>query len=311
MEGLGIHPVICKYGITAAPLYDVRTALNQLMPYDVVVFNAASKGYTPLVEALRHAEKKMIAIYHGSFCSLSFTGAFDETERENLSLMLHWQKSGLISRIGFVNRSSAEYFATLGYDAHWAPNVPSTVEAHHSTPEQWLERGDTRPHIGVFGSANPIKNTLASIAIALAVEDGVVHTLAAPPRNLPGHEDVVSRVVAHGFMSRDDLLEALGRMHVSLMLSFSEAYGLLMTDSLAVGTPCIVGPACRPLLTDFGADKELARYIYVERVDDARAVVDRIKLCIHDRNVVSEMCKERVRQLRDGSRQIMGEFLSV
>lgn len=311
MQGLGIHPVVCKYGITAAPLYDLRATLAQLHPYDVIIFNAASKGYVPLIEALRQSGKTLLAIYHGSFCSLSFTGAFDETERENLALLLSWQTRGLIGRLGFVNQSSAQYFASLGYDAHWAPNVPSAINLHHSTPLNWLDHGDTRPHIGVFGSSSPIKNTLASIAIALAVKDGVIHTLETPPRSIPGHEDAAPRIVAHGFMPRDELLEVLGRMHVSLMMSFSEAYGLLMTDSMTVGTPCIVGPACKPLLTDFGADTELARYLYVERADDAREVVERIELCIRDRGTVSEMCKARVRRLIDGSRQIMGEFLDV
>jgi glycosyltransferase involved in cell wall biosynthesis len=310
MKELGATPVVCTYGQADKPLYDFNSMFEKLSKYDAVIFNAACPGYIPLVKALSDEGIKTYALYHSAFGGFSFDHLFDGSERQNLQLMLDWSKSGLIKKVGFVNRGSAEYFATLGYKTGWLPNVPSQVIENHSTPVEWKRRGDNNIHIGAFSRINAMKNTMTSVAAALSIPNSLVHTVDKVVWMPPGLLDACNRIVTHGWLSKDALADAMARMHVNTMLSFTESYGLLVTESWAVGAPCIIGPSCKPLLDEFEANYMLKEFLYVERTDDAADIVKKLNLCITHRNELSDACKQRVTLLRKFGMEFVEEFFN-
>jgi hypothetical protein len=102
----------------------------------------------------------------------------------------------------------------------------------------------------------------------------------------------------------------MARMHVNTMLSFTESYGLLVTESWAMGAPCIIGPACKPLLDEFEANYMLKEFLYVERMDDAAEIIKKLQRCIDNRSEVSDACKQRVKLLRKFGMTFVQEFFN-
>jgi glycosyltransferase involved in cell wall biosynthesis len=224
-----------------------------------VIVNAAEFGFKPLIRKLAKS-RTVYTIYHGSFCAFSFK-LFEE-ERGNLQSMLDMQMDGIIKRIGFVNEASAKFYKQLGYDTHWTPNIPMKYI------------GGTKAHginIGVFSDISDIKNTVTAVSCALMIPGAVVHTIY-PIEPVPGISK--ERIIVHGKLNKPALLKLMGYMNVTLMLSFSESYGLLVTQSMAVGTPCIVGPACLPLLAPEHHG------MYVERLDSVDKIIEAINYCL-------------------------------
>jgi glycosyltransferase involved in cell wall biosynthesis len=327
MKELGADPIVVTYGQSAQPLYDLKQMTAKLSQYDAVIFNAACPGYDPLVRALADEGIRLYALYHSGFCGFAFDNLFDESERANLQRMLDWSKQGLVRKVGFVNRGSADYYAALGYHTAWLPNVPAPVAEKHSTPAEWSQRGDLHTHIGAFSRINPMKNTMSAVAAALAIPNSKVHTVD-PVRWMPpgtaavggtpavggtaavGGTTAGSSIVVHGWLSKTALADAMARMHVNLMLSFTESYGLLVTESWGMGAPCIIGPACKPLLEEFEQNYLLSQYLYVERMDDAADIMRKINLCIQHRDELSVECKQRVRLLRKFGLSRVKEFFN-
>jgi glycosyltransferase involved in cell wall biosynthesis len=306
MSELGADPIKCIYSQSAPKaLFDVKEiAANIKSKYDVVIFNAACPGYTELVKELQ-GFVKIYALYHSGFCGFAFDNLFDANERANLQTMLDWAKEGLIKKVGFVNRGSADYYQSLGFPAAWLPNVPNCATT--CCTNNLFKDG--KIHIGVFSRLNPMKNTMSALAAALSVPNSIVHVIDKPQWLPPGLADKAGNIVVHGWLSKEALSDAMSRMHVNLMLSFTESYGLLVTESWAVGTPCIVGPSCKPLIDEIEQNYMLSQYMYVERMDDAKDIVDKINLCITYRDRVSEMCKDRVKLLRSVGLQKLQEFI--
>jgi hypothetical protein len=312
MQELGATPIICNYAQNPGVHFDLKATVASIVGgYDAVIFNAACPGYEKLAKVLCDEGIRTYALYHGGFCGFAFDNLFDASERANLQTMLDWSKRGLVRKVGFVNRGSAEYFKALGYKTGWLPNVPAPSLEKHSDPSYWKEQGDINPHIGVFSKGNVMKNTMSAVAAALAIPNSRVHTVDgigwAPP-GFPEWDG--SRLVTHGWLTKTALADAMARMHTNMMLSFTESYGLLVTESWGVGTPCIIGPACKPLLDEFEQNYWLQEYMYVERMDDASDILQKLRLCISNRAEVSAACKERVKLLRKFGLAHVEEFFN-
>jgi hypothetical protein len=152
---------------------------------------------------------------------------------------------------------------------------------------------------------------MSAVAAALAVPNSRIHTVEPIKWVPPGFTSWDgSALINHGWLSKDTLADAMARMHVNLMLSFTESYGLLVTESWGVGTPCIIGPACKPLLDEFEQNYWLQEYLYVERMDDASEILKKIRLCMEHRDEVSAACKDRIGLLRKFGISRVEEFFN-
>jgi glycosyltransferase involved in cell wall biosynthesis len=272
---------------------------RELCMYDKVIFNAAGGNYEHLIRKLARIGKEIFTIYHTSFCGFTFDHLCDVNERSDLQLMLDFNRQRIVKKIGFVNPGSAHFYARLGYDTQWVPNIPAK-------PMSLKNNSINRPDIGVFSEMNAMKNTTTAVAIALAYSgETVVHTIEKP-FIYPGLSS--DRVEIHGWQRLPQLLELMAKMDVNLMLSFTESYGLLVTQSWAAGTPCIVSPAYRPLLL---GDDLLHEYCYVERVDDADTILRKIRACITARDKITQRCQQTLNKLRTIGKRMRKVFLDI
>jgi hypothetical protein len=250
-------PVVVHYEPYAKEANDAL--VESITRHEQVIFNAGGGNYSEMIKRLHGSGVEVYGIYHSSFCGLSFDHLFTDIERHNLEELLRLSSDGHLARLGFVHKGSADFYRELGYDTHWTPNIPM---AYHGP----TTRLPGEINIGVFTAANAMKNYPAALACACAVPGARVHTVHPPPFEWPGVE-LTRTVEAHGWMNLNQLLVLMGSMDVNLMLSFTESYGFLVTQSWAMGVPCLIGPACRPI-----ASPELWATMGVERLDNAMEI---------------------------------------
>ena len=78
---------------------------------------------------------------------------------------------------------------------------------------------------------------------------------------------------------RKDILSILNECDLSILSSFSEGFGLVILESLSVGTPCI-GSCVNGIIDIFTEDNR----IFLFKQGDAKELADKIKMMIHAKN---------------------------
>lgn len=197
--------------------------------FKAVIISGFADYFFGFADAL-HPHTEVHALFHGTF-----------SECHSPAMQAMWQKllrytqTPKIRRLGFVRTGLDTTFSALyGIDCYHQP-IPTVLGHFIKTP---LGLDGSHIHIGVFGADTFNKNLHNQVLGALSVPGTVVHVQDDGPFAYLG---MGARIQAHGkALSRNEFLNLLANMHLNLYLSFSESWGLVAAESVALGVPCLV-----------------------------------------------------------------------
>ena len=230
-----------------------------------------------------------------------FSGGLSEfagRPKEDVSLgkVLKFKKEGIIDEVAVMK---------VGLDLCLSEFLKSKVHRIHpsalpiTNTKLDLEKG--KVHIGVFGNGTYNKNRHNQVAAALQIENSVVHVVYG---NEFEYLDFDNRIVSHSGLSRQDFLNLAGSMDVNLYISYSESWGMVVTESISMGVPCLASNNSGIL----SYNKALEEQLVVVDYDNPKAIADSIRDVL--KNDPKEHYADFIHELNKGSKKLMEEFLA-
>ncbi len=274
-----------------------RAAADALLerPWEALVFSGLPDGAGDLARILkqRAPERRLLAHYHGSLAQC----AQPEIARRFRTL-IGLARDGLIDRIGCAKAGMAEVLRSSGVEALYLPYRIEPPAQVRSGPAESPRR------VGVFVRDILRKNAHTQFAAAAMLRDAEVH-VSEPPDLFylpPG-----LRIVEHGDLPYDEFLELLGTMDLTLYVSLSECYPMVVAESLIRGVPCVTSHTHEILEHDAG----LARSLLVEALDNPAAIAERAEAALSDRDALGRRCAAYALDLNRRAESVLNEFVGL
>jgi glycosyltransferase involved in cell wall biosynthesis len=262
----------------------------QDLAFSQIIFSGFPPYFGELMKRLKNKTTKIGLIYHGFFSELSG----NQQLMQQLKWIVELNKSGFLDKIAFNKKGMAESLKAL-----WG------IEAHKIILKTPLLSSVTKQndgvHIGVLGNDQFRKNLHNQVVAAAMIKDVHIHvTTDTNFEYLPA-----PTIIKHPTgQSHSDFTQILGSMDVNLHLSFSESWGQLTTESLAMGVPCLT--AYHSDVFDY--DEELREMLVVSDFDDSFGIAKKLNKILQ-LNGLSEKCKNYIIHLNSLSNETINRFL--
>ncbi|MBX7180493.1 MAG: glycosyltransferase [Bacteroidia bacterium] len=216
------------------------------LEFEQVIASGTHPYFMDILHEYKHVSAKPTgAIFHGALTEL----ADDHHKLASFNKFSNLVSEGVIDKIGFVKKGLAETFAGLKnvrcYPLYLKTKLPSETLPTKPSREY--------PIIAVPGVSNFNKNIHNQVAAALLVKNSKVFVW--------GNEqdfkiwNAGDRIVYQNHSGHADFLKVLSQCDATMYLSFSESWGQIITESLALGIPCLCSDT-NPILDTNPALKE-------------------------------------------------------
>jgi glycosyltransferase involved in cell wall biosynthesis len=212
-----------------------------------------------------------MAVWLSNFMQLD-----EPAEWRGLNDLLDWSLAGEIDKIGFIKRGMAEVFRRRHAPAETLLAYVRQIPTMPSLPRSG------GPHLGIW-AVEPIWRKLpyAMIAAASLIPNAQIWAVGQSTRasQLAELVNAPFRQISESPIPVEDMPAALAGMHLNLYVTLSECAPMLPLESLAAGTPCLVGPSA-PYFDDF---PRLYEQIVVTSPDDSAQLFQRIEAALERR----------------------------
>ena len=108
------------------------------------------------------------------------------------------------------------------------------------------------------------------------------------------------------FESYFDFLQLLGSMTLNFYVSFSECFGLVVTESLSLGVPCLA--SYNSGIFDY--DDYLKEMLIVKDYDNSEAIYKQAELVLANRHKISERGIEYIKELNKIAKGKIQNFIA-
>tara|TARA_Y100000766_G_C18900472_1_gene603169 strand:+ start:1288 stop:2253 length:966 start_codon:yes stop_codon:yes gene_type:complete len=197
---------------------------------DKIIFSGLPKySFNWLVE-FHKANIKTGIIFHGGLAELNQNNIGQKT----IKTLFKFAKEGKISKIYVIKEGLDKLFSNI-------TNVEtSRIIPPISIPENIKINNfnDGKIHIGIFGNNSYNKNRHTQVAAAALIPKSIVHIIGDNEFSYLLPND---RIISHQQLNRKEFLELLGSMDINLYCSYSESWGQVTLESIAMGVPCLTG----------------------------------------------------------------------
>ena len=200
-----------------------------------VVFAEFPATYIHLLDALERTGRKIDAytIWYNSFMMLS------ERHWTTLLGVKQLVAEKRLKKLGFAKSGMAEVFQRL--------QIPSTFVRHAvaKTPRTASEPLPGGPHLGLAAVNLAVwrKLPFAMLAATTEIPGAVVHVAGANRRvEAFARELRIDTRIRHEPIPQPEMPQHLRTMHLNLYVTLSECCPMLPLESLAEGSPCLLGP---------------------------------------------------------------------
>jgi glycosyltransferase involved in cell wall biosynthesis len=226
-----------------------------------IILNGFPDYFYKIVDICFYHKIKCTIIYHGGLAELNQ----NLSRQQNIKLLFDMAKKGKIHQFGVIKKGLEILF-------HQQTHVP----CHQLSVPFQLPQGikvqkynDGKIHIGVFGNDSYNKNRHTQVAAASLIPNSVVHFIGQDEFDylLPPE-----RKVQHTMMDYLGFLNVLGSMDINLYCSFTESFGQIVLESLALGVPCIHNNNSG-ILDDY---PELHKLLVLNSYDNIKNIRDKI-----------------------------------
>lgn len=260
---------------TEKELKEISYKINELN-FEKIVFSGFPEYFGVMADHIKL--EKTGAIFHGALSELT-------NENNQLKLILNLAELGKIHRIGFIKKGLSEYFSNTCsakcFDLPLKTKLPENIEK--SIPENGI-------NIGVFGNSNFNKNIHNQVAAALFINESKVHIICDHDFS---YLDKNNRIIKHNKTERKEFLGLMASMTINSHISFSESWGQIVTESLALGVPCLTSNNNGI----FDYDDYLAEKLIVNQYDNPIGIAKQIEKVLNEREEIRNRGIEYVKEL--------------
>lgn len=197
------------------------------LKFEQVILNGIHPWFLEIAETI--SPKTIVSfVFHGTLSEMYETASVSAFRN-----FINAGKNSAYRKVGFVRNGLAPVYTTLSgipaYTLYLPVRLPGNLRA------QPFEDGHI--HIGILGGTGFNKNLSNQITAGLLVENSILHITSSM------YDDAWSlgnrRIRIHEVMPREEYLQLLGKMHLNSYVCFSESWGQVMSESLALGVPCL------------------------------------------------------------------------
>lgn len=239
---------------------------------------------------------KIGLLLHGTFSEMGYGIRATEPMRQ----VLRFLQQDKIHKVGAVRRDVAEFIALnwkyTSINFMYKCDVDQAFATSQGNKEGFIK-------IGVLGSNNFNKNTHNQVCGALLVPNSQVYVGDAANYSYLGSD----RVIGVGRKDWREFVQTLGAMDINLHISFSESWGQITTESLAMGVPCLVAPSTNVL----DEDMWLREMLTVNKLDSPAAISASIERVLANRSEIVVRGISYIQQLNEKADRLIQEFLAI
>lgn len=261
-----------------------------------VVFSGFPPYFKKLVDALQGVKDlRLSVILHGTFSEVEQGGKISEA----MLLPLQLAGQSKLQKVGAVRKDVADfvgsYMRVPTFTLHNKCVVPADVLP--TLPKDGLQ------HIGVFGTENFNKNLHNQVAGAAMLSN--CRVFVTQPQLYAYLNNAAITGVPHS--SHAKFLGYLASMDVNLHLSFSESWGQIAAESMALGVPCLVSSNTNLL----DGDEVLKEVLTVQKIDSPKHIAAKLERALAEQSTLSATCKNYVQTLNIEADELMKKFLEA
>jgi glycosyltransferase involved in cell wall biosynthesis len=268
------------------------------LQFSQVIFS----GFPPCAESLarriRGSDIRVGCMFHG------FISEFgqDHSMNQLFQTILQLCREGVIARLACNKKGLPQTIERIAGIRAYKFMVPTRVAGGCGVPRRRSEAGGL--HIGVLAYDLFRKNIHNQVAAALLIDGATVHVSGEPALDYWGCNH---RLIRHPkVMPHRDYVDLLGQMDLNLHLSFSESWGQVTAESLAMGVPCIIANHSDM----YDHDPVLRDRLVSANFDDAEALSEDIRIVLNERDVLAERGRGYVEVLNQRAEAYLKEFLT-
>lgn len=262
------------------------------LAFKQIVFSGFPLYFATMMTQLKHESNRISLIYHGFFSELAGNPAMMKL----LKLIIELNQQGIIDKIAFNKKGMAESLKKL-----WGINAHKIIL---KTPELFpVQKYGDGIHIGVLGNDQFRKNLHNQIVGAVLIPKACIHVTTDSFFDYLPDQQLIKHPTGQ---SHSDFTRILGSMHLNLHVSYSESWGQLTTESLAMGVPCLTSYHSDV----FDYDEELKEILVVNDYDNSFAILQRIENVLSN-DSLSERCISYTKRLNQESENSLKKFLEA
>jgi glycosyltransferase involved in cell wall biosynthesis len=286
------------------PVYSTRE-LNAItgavvdLGFNQVVLSGFPPFYGEIVLQIKCKKPQLPlkVLFHAFLAELSYSQQIQGTFKTLVTLC----RKKLVNLVGFNKRDLAETIGKLF-------NI-NTFQYYLYTRQYHWENGPHLPKpnldIGVFVSSVYRKNIHNQVAAALMLDRSLVHLHDNQEVDYFLQQD---RIKTHPFIDDPvDFAGLLSSMDVNFYVTFSESWGLIISESLIHGVPCLAGNTSG--LFDF--HELLKSYLVVNEADNPMAIYQKALKVLENYDQIKQLGKKYIHYLNELALKKKSEFLSL
>ena len=159
-------------------------------------------------------------------------------------------------------------------------------------------------HIGVFANNQLRKNVHNQIAAALMIDNALVHTT---DKKEYSYFNCDNRIIEHpSRLQWKDFMFLLSQMDINLYNTYTESWGQVVVESLALSVPCITNNSSGVL----SFHKELKEKLVVVQHDNPSAISKKIIQALSEKDQIMLLSESYIKQLTEISQERLYNFLN-
>lgn len=268
-----------------------------------IIFSTMAYGYKSLAEFIYTLDNtiKIKFLWHGSHSLF-----VNKNEEYFLESILDLEKRGIVTGIGFMKESMAEFYKLKGYKSYFLKNTVNSIKYNKTTKKE--DSINTR--IGLYASGDRWeKNTYNQLSACAMIKNAIVDvvpntTLSKSFSELMKIELKSKETVTS--LSRQELFERIARNDVNLYVTFTECAPMVPLESLELGVPCIVGNN-----NHYFTNTELEKYLVVKSEDNIDEIYEKINLVINNKTNIIKLYKNWKKEYDKESKKSVQKFLET
>jgi glycosyltransferase involved in cell wall biosynthesis len=248
------------------------TSLISDLKFRVIIFSGFPFYFAQFIRLIKknNSATNIYIVYHGSPSQW-----VSENTRIHFYEIIKLYNNGFVNKIGFVKKGMKNIMnEVFGISAHELMIPAEKIKKNAFKMEDEI-------NIGVPGTDNFNKNLHNQVAAALMIPIARVHVLDTTPFQYMNNK----RVTEHGrIMPKNEFINLLGSMSINLYLSYSECFPQVVTESLAMGVPCITSNNNGI----FDHDAFLKQHLVADEYDNPMAISRHIQKVLDIKDELSE-----------------------
>jgi glycosyltransferase involved in cell wall biosynthesis len=260
-----------------------------------IIFSGIPSYTLNWIKQFNQLEIKTGVIYHGGLAEL----AGSESRQFQMEEIIQLANQGIINRIGVVKEGLDSWFknktSTKVFRVIPTLKIPDNLNI--------IKFDDGKTHIGVFGNSSYNKNRHSQVVAASMIENSVIHIIEPNEFNYTIDSN---KIITHKNLNRNEFLSLLGSMDINLYCSYSESWGQVVLESIALGIPCITTANSGIL----NWDNELSNHLIVKEYDNINAIKNQIKVVLNNHSHISILGKNYITIVNHTANQKINALLS-